>query len=112
LVSPVYSKEKEGGQALFVLDPFVLNIGSLGSNRFLKLSLSVDLSGAAAIAKAKAKTAAIRDALIILITAKTADDLMYAEGRDKLKNEIISALNRIMGEGSVNAVYFTDFVMQ
>ncbi len=62
--------------------------------------------------KAKAKTGAIRDAIIMLVTTKSPDEISSSEGKQQLKDEILTRLNRILGEGSVKNIYFTDFVMQ
>ncbi len=93
---------------MFQLEPFILNVGS----RFLKLSINLELSSPAATEKAKIKTGAIRDAIIMLITSKSPDDIFSSEGKQQLKDEILTRLNRILGEGSVKNIYFTDFVMQ
>jgi flagellar FliL protein len=108
-----YGKEaqkKNGETPIFQLEPFITNIGD--RNRFLKLSISIELSSPAVAEKAKAKTGAIRDALIMLITSKTPDDISSSEGKQQLKDEVLTRLNQILGEGSVKNIYFTDFVMQ
>jgi flagellar FliL protein len=62
--------------------------------------------------KAKNKTPQLRDAIITLITNKTSEDLITAEGKIILKDEIKQRANQILGEGTVLNVYLTDFVMQ
>ncbi|GER93976.1 hypothetical protein A45J_1734 [hot springs metagenome] len=92
------------------LDPFITNIGS--GKRFLKFSISIELSTPAMAEKAKAKTGMIRDAIIMLITSKTPDDVSSSEGKQQLKDELVTRLNQILGEDSIKNIYFTDFVMQ
>jgi flagellar FliL protein len=62
--------------------------------------------------KAKNKTPQLRDAIITLITNKISEDLITAEGKIILKDEIKQRANQILGEGTVLNVYLTDFVMQ
>jgi flagellar FliL protein len=108
-----YGKEaqkRNGETPIFQLEPFITNIGD--RNRFLKLSISIELSSPAMAEKAKAKTGAIRDTIIMLITSKTPDAISSSEGKQQLKDELLTRLNQILGEGSVKNIYFTDFVMQ
>ncbi|WP_333654447.1 flagellar basal body-associated FliL family protein [Dissulfurispira sp.] len=93
---------------MFQLEPFILNVGS----RFLKLSINLELSSSTATKKAKVKTGAIRDAIIMLVTSKMPDEISSFGGKQQLKDELLTKLNGILGEGNVKNIYFTDFVMQ
>jgi flagellar basal body-associated protein FliL len=104
------AQKKNSETPILQLEPFITNIGD--RNRFLKLSISVELSSPDMAEKAKAKTGAIRDAIIMLITTKTSDAISSSEGKQQLKDEILMRLNQILGEGNVKNIYFTDFVMQ
>jgi len=98
--------------AMFSLDPFVVNLGDQGTNKFLKVSMQLELSSQAAMESAKAKTPQLRDAVINLLTSKTSDTLMSPEGKLQLKDEINMMANQILGNNTVKNVYLTEFVMQ
>ncbi len=98
--------------AMFSLDPFVVNLGDQGANKFLKVSMQLELSSQAAMESAKAKTPQLRDAVINLLTSKTSDTLMSPEGKLQLKDEINMMANQILGNNTVKNVYLTEFVMQ
>lgn len=104
------SKLEEG--VMFALDPFVVNLSDQTGNRFLKVSVQLELAGPLMMEKAKGKTPQIRDAIITLLTNKTSEALIAPEGKLQLKDEINIRANQILGENSVKNVYLTDFVMQ
>ncbi|MCL4490676.1 MAG: flagellar basal body-associated FliL family protein [Nitrospirae bacterium] len=103
--------KKEDG-VMFALDPFVVNLSDQSGNRFLKVSLQLELAGPAVMEGAKAKTPQIRDSIITLLTSKTSDALISPEGKLQLKDEINITANQILGNNSVKNVYLTEFVMQ
>lgn len=103
-------KADEG--VMFPVEPFVVNLNDQAGNRFLKVSLQLELSNPVLLEKGKAKGPQIRDAIITLLTSKTSEALMSPEGKLQLKDEINIRVNQILGENSVKNVYLTDFVMQ
>jgi flagellar FliL protein len=59
---------------------------------------------------------AVRDAIIMLFSSKTEDDLLPQEGKEKLRADILKTirdtLEELTGTPGVEAVYFSNFVMQ
>lgn len=104
------AKKDEG--VMFALEPFVVNLSDQSGNRFLKVTLQMELAGPTLAESAKQKTPQIRDAIITLLTSKTSDALMSPEGKLQLKDEINITANQILGNNSVKNVYLTEFVMQ
>jgi flagellar FliL protein len=118
-----------GPGPMYVLKDQVVNLADPSGRRYLKIGLSIEFStGAAEFKKAspderKAKQAEfdkalepevplINDAIISLLSARSPADLSTPEGKERLKNDIKDALNRILGGDQVSNVYFTQFVMQ
>jgi flagellar FliL protein len=58
------------------------------------------------------RAAIIRDALITLLTTKSADEMLDREGKDKLRKEIRVLINEALRKELVKQVYFTQFVVQ
>ncbi|HCZ12918.1 MAG TPA: hypothetical protein DHV16_11920 [Nitrospiraceae bacterium] len=96
----------------FALDAFVVNLITERGTNFLKASLQLELANASLLDRAKAKTAPMRDAIVIVLSNKTPEELMTEEGKLQCKDEIILTANRILGDNTVKNLYFTDFVMQ
>ena len=104
------SKSEEG--AMFSLEPFVVNLSDQGGPKFLKVSIQLELAGAALMEKAKQKSPQLRDAIITLLTSKSSESLLPPEGKLQLKDEINARMNQVLGANTVKNVYLTDFVMQ
>ncbi len=105
-------KVQEASGVNFSLEPFVVNLMDSGGTKYLKVSIQIELSDPKLMEKAKGRTPQLRDAIITLITNKTSEELITAEGKIMLKDEIKQRANQILGEGTVLNVYLTDFVMQ
>ncbi len=101
---------KEEQPVLFALDPFVVNLSDRG--RFLKCSMQLELIDKSFEEIAKEKVPHIRDAIITLISSKTADSISTPEGKFQLKDEILMRANSAVGKDIFKNVYFTEFVMQ
>lgn len=59
-----------------------------------------------------AKMPVINDCLITLISSKTFEDIYTTEGKEKLRQEIIQALNEKLPGYTLIYVYLTEFVVQ
>ena len=121
IISPVFvnaednhgeGEGKKGDASLVHLVPFILNVGDTKDPRFLKLAVCLDLSAPTLAERVKTRNGAIRDAVIMIVTSKTAQDIMSAEGRLQLKDELLERINSVLGNKAVKGIYFTDFVVQ
>ncbi len=107
-------KKEEAISEKITLDlaPFIVNLLNSKRNKFLKVTMTLELSDEYALEKAKASIPEIRDVIITLLTSKSADELIMPEGKLQLKDDIAMRLNQILGKHSVKKVYLTEFVMQ
>lgn len=97
--------------ALIALDPFVMNLAEQG--RFLKVSMQFEIADAATLPVVTEKVPQLRDAIITLVSSKSADALASPEGKFQLKDEILLRANQSVGGGvTFKNLYFTEFVMQ
>lgn len=98
--------------SVFALDPFIVNIYDGQELRYLKVKVEIEMVSAAIKPEVEGRLAAIRDSIVVLLSAKTLRDIQDAQGKNQLKEEILSAINKIIPPGKVAKVYFTDFVVQ
>ncbi len=111
--SKATSASEESKNANFLMDPFILNLANHGDSKFLKVSIALELANASFMEPAKAKQAPLRDAIIALISSKSADEFLSPEGKMQFKDEILLTMNQILNkEGAVKNVYFTELIMQ
>jgi flagellar basal body-associated protein FliL len=56
----------------------------------------------------------MKDAVIRILSSKRADDLLTAEGKERLKDELLEGINEAVGleEPPVVGVFFTEFIIQ
>ncbi len=54
----------------------------------------------------------IQDALTMVLTSKTSDQLLTPEGKEELKAELLEHLQPAFGDYHITAVYLTQFVIQ
>lgn len=91
---------------------FLVNLADKDNLRYLKAVISVALSNQKAENELRKKSVEIRDAIIMVLSAQTSEDLATPEGKERLKTLIAERINSMLTEGEVESVYFLDFVMQ
>lgn len=96
--------------AMMPLEPFILNLAEHG--RFLKLTIQLELNDAATQPAVTEKIPQLRDAIITLVSSKSAESLSSPEGKFLLKDEILLRANQAIGKDVFKNLYFTEFVMQ
>jgi flagellar FliL protein len=99
------------------LDPdFVVAFQDPKKVRFLKASIEVVVYDQDVIDDLKLHMPAVRDAVLLLFSMQDEDDLMSVEGKEAFRAQILerirSTLERLTGHPGVEAVYFSNFVMQ
>lgn len=62
--------------------------------------------------KLNSKMPIMDDAVITLLSTKTYDDLYTADGKEKLRVEIMDDLSRRLPDLHIISIYFTEFVVQ
>ncbi|MDD2365541.1 MAG: flagellar basal body-associated FliL family protein [Desulfuromonadaceae bacterium] len=97
---------------IFPLDPFIVNIYDGQELRYLKVKVELEMVSPAIKAEIEGRMAPIRDSVLILLSAKTLQDIQDVQGKNTLKDEILAAINRNIPPGKIAKVYFTDFVVQ
>lgn len=96
--------------------PFTVNFVDQGLLRYLQVNVSVMARDRAVLEAVQAHSPQIRNNLIVLFGSRDFATLSSAEGKEKLRTlvlkEIQSILNKEIGEPGIEAVYFTNFIMQ
>jgi flagellar protein FliL len=92
------------------LEPFLVNLADKESVCYLKATFQLGL--AAAMKEVEASVvAASRDAILSLLSSKTAEQILSVEGKEHLRGEIRDRVNAVLPEGKVLEVYIVDFVV-
>jgi flagellar protein FliL len=103
---------KPGAGTIYPLEPFIVNIYDGQEIRYLKLKVEFDMANSEVKGELDGKVAPLRDAILILLTTKTMQEIQDLQGKNTLREQILGAVNKIIPPGKVTKVYFTDFVVQ
>lgn len=102
---------------VFVLmEPFTVNLQSEGSDQFLQVTFTLQVSEQTQEELIKTFMPQVRSRLLLLLSSKKASEISSIEGKKKLSDEIIATVNQpFTPKGppqTVTAVFFTSFVIQ
>ncbi len=94
----------------------VANLQSRGRPHFLMLTAQVMSRGSDGIKAAQYHTPALRHQILLLMGDQSANVLKTLEGKKKLQADILAIIQEVLteetGEPQIEAVYFTDFVIE
>jgi flagellar FliL protein len=97
------------------LDMFTANLADRERERFAQIAVMVEVKDSKAETALKAVVPPVRSDILLMLTAKNAEELLTLDGKRKLAQQILDiARTRIAPEfrGDVFAVHFSSFVIQ
>ena len=103
---------KKKKSLMFHLDPFIVNLAKSGGNRFLKVTVSLEMSSPDVRFELKKNIKKITDSILLLLSTKVFKDVYSVQGKFTLKSEITTRTNQFLTKGVVKGAYFTEFIIQ
>ncbi len=79
------------------LDSMVVNLADPGGNRFAQLAITLQLSDAKTGDEIKIYMPSIRNGILILVSQRTADQMLKPDGKVALTHDIIAEISNVMG---------------
>lgn len=110
--APAGAPGAPGASTIFPLEPFIVNIYDGQELRYLKVKVEIEMASPMVKPELEGRLAPIRDAVLVLLTTKTLQDIQDVQGKNQLREEILASINKIIPPGKIAKVYFTDFVVQ
>jgi flagellar FliL protein len=101
--------------AVLALEPFVVNLADPDAPRYLRIKVSLmvdDKTKEKELAENQALQQKVRDVILQSLTAKTSQELINEEGKNKLRHEIQEKITMYFKEPKLVDVMFTEFVIQ
>jgi len=105
-------KATENVGVMFDLGTFVVNLADQDIERYLKISIVLELKDQKVQMEAQKRLPEIKDAITTLLLTKKSSEIRTPEGIEFLKEEIAKRVNAILPLGGVKNVYFTEFIIQ
>ena len=97
---------------MFHLEPFIVNLAKSGGNRFLKVTVSLEMSSPEVRLGLKKNIQKVTDSILLLLSTKIFKDVYSVQGKFTLKGEITTRVNQYLTVGQVKGTYFTEFLIQ
>lgn len=108
---PVLQQQSQIGPMVNI-EEFIVNIISGDAAHYVKASITVELTNEDVQSEVEQRMPQMRDAILLLISNKTYEELQDLQGKKQLKAELTSKLNSFLQSGKVVSIYFTNFVVQ
>jgi len=80
--------------------------------RYLAVSIAFESQSSSVATELQDKQVVVQDAVISHLSEQTVEELSDTDQREKLKKELREEANRILNSGTVDRLYFTEFVLQ
>jgi flagellar basal body-associated protein FliL len=93
------------------LETFILNLADADQRSYLRVGIDLGLSREVK-KKSGPPVAQVRDAILNVLGESTVDELLTADGKTKLKENLLHTLQERMPELGVEEIYFTEFLIQ
>lgn len=79
------------------MDNMVVNLADTGGDRFVQLGVTLEVMDQKTADQVKAHLPAIRSATLMLVSQRTAEELLTREGKEKLANDILREASHPLG---------------
>ena len=102
-------------KAVVELPPFIVNLADTAQARYLRMTVSLGIDGGEGSESEKPDQlfiTRVRNAMLAVLAEKKSEDVLNAEGKAKLRKELLSAAQAASEEPHVQAIYITDFIVQ
>ncbi|MFN4103487.1 MAG: flagellar basal body-associated protein FliL [Tepidimonas sp.] len=113
------AKKAPAGPPTFMpLEAVVVNLADPGSTRYAQVGITLQVEDAKVAEEVKKFMPAIRNGVLMQISRRTADQLLSAEGKEQLSQDILdlvrttTGMEEYRGYSPVEAVLFSSLIVQ
>lgn len=97
---------------IYSLQPFVVKIYDGQELRNLSINIELEMASPTIKPELDANLEPIRNAVVVLLCIKTIQEMSEVKGKNQLREEILTTINKIISPGKINKIYFKDFIIQ
>lgn len=109
---PVLPGQNPAFGEIFTLDSFVVNLNDPGGKRYLKIKIELEFFQTGFQEELMLRLPQIRDAILLILSSKSFEDIQGIDGKIALRNELIVRINKLLKSQKIKNLYFTEFVVQ
>jgi flagellar basal body-associated protein FliL len=100
-------------ESTLALEMFVVNLNTTGQRAYLRVGITLGSAQSFQHNKPDAiPTALVRDTILSVLASAKPEELLKAEGKRQLKDELLKALQERVPRLAIDNVYFTEFLVQ
>lgn len=104
-------EHRDKTQVRFTFDPFVVNLDER-PRKLVHTTIQLEMLNEDGYVEVVEKTPVARDEIVKILNAKKYVDVETIQGKLMLKDQIMTAMNKLLQKGMVKDVYFGEFVVQ
>jgi len=97
---------------IYALETFIVNLADKGGNRYLRVTMDLELGNSALEDELENRLPQVRDSILMILPSKRYEDICTVEGKIALRDEILATLNGFLTQGKITNIYFKEFVIQ
>jgi flagellar basal body-associated protein FliL len=94
------------------LETFVMNLADRDARSYLRVGIDLGLGREIGKGENAPPVGQVRDTILDVLAQARVEDLLTAPGKEKLKADLLHALQERVPELQVEDVYFTEFLIQ
>lgn len=114
--TPAPAASASSGKRVFTaLDLFTANLAERDNDRFAQVGIVIEVGDAKAGAALNAVVPPIRSDILLLLSSKTADELLSLKGKQALATQVVDIARKYIApefRSNVYAAHFSSFVIQ
>jgi flagellar protein FliL len=97
---------------IYTLDPFTVNLSNTEEDKKVLVEVNIELGDEGSFQEVKGSSAAVRDAVVTILSKHEHADIATVQGKLSLKDEIATAINLHLKHSMIRGVYFTKFFVE
>jgi len=97
---------------IFSLDTFIVNLADKGGNRYLRVTMDLELGNSDLETEISKRLPQVRDSILMILPTKRFEDISTVKGKTALRDEMLETINGYLAQGKITNIYFKEFVVQ
>lgn len=108
---PAPSEKLDIGEIL-KFSPLIINLNEENGRHYLKTTIVLELDEKKWAEKIQARMSVFTDTVILIVSEKKLEDTKTSDFKERLKEELLTAFNKHLGQKAIRQIYFDEFLFQ